>query len=149
MKQQSNNVKKPRVSFVGSLVNMTSKRFTEAARRGSTDGFDMSKESDRLCVNYLRQMQTLSTEKSSIDHVFHPLFVQHVCKILKVSTVSDKDMQRILYLEKAYLKKYTAFKSGRENVLTELRPRVEEFTNNLIAEMKQKRRSSKDATRRD
>ena len=97
-------------------------------------GFDMSKASDRLCVNYLRQMQTLSTEKSSIDHVFHPLFVQHVCKILKVSTVSDKDMQRILYLEKAYLKKYTAFKSGRENVLTELRPRVEEFTNDLIAE---------------
>ncbi len=146
---QSNNVKKPRVSFVGSLVNMTSKRFTEAARRGSTDGFDMSKASDRLCVNYLRQMQTLSTEKSSIDNVFHPLFVQHVCKILKVSTVSDKDMQRILYLEKAYLKKYTAFKSGRENVLTELRPRVEEFTNDLIAEMKQKRRSSKDAARRD
>ncbi len=130
---------KPRQSLVGNLMNITSQRFLEAARRGSTDGFDMSKKSDRLCVAYLRKLQTFSTEKSNIDNIFHPMLVQHCCKILK-TPLSEKHADRIAQVENAYLSNYASLRPVRENVLNELRPRLEELTNALLLEVKRRRR---------
>ena len=102
-------------------------RLSENTARGSTDGFDMSKLSDRLCVQYLRSMKTLSTERKSVETVLHPLLVKQTCILLRVDELDYVHLQQLEQIKAAYLEKASMLKSGRSNVLGFLRPLLETY----------------------
>jgi hypothetical protein len=116
-------------------------RFGDVAR-GSTDGFDMSQLSDRICVQYLRNMKTLGTERKGVEETLHPLLVQQTSKVLNLPELDFVNQRKVRQVESTYLAQYSLFKSGRKNVLETLRPLLQEFFEALESELDSARHGS-------